>query len=102
VLGVGEEGVRQLVFLLELGVGLDRVRTDAEYYCVDSLEPREGVAKAARLDRSARGVVLRVEEEHDLPAAQRRERERLAFVGRESEVGGEGSGGEQGVDGVVG
>jgi hypothetical protein len=70
VLGVGEERVRKLVLLLELGVRLDRVRTDAEYDCVDSLEPREGVAKAARLDRSAGGIVLRIEEQHHRPATE--------------------------------
>jgi hypothetical protein len=89
MLGIGQERVRELVLLLELSVGLDRVRADSEYYCVDSLEPREGVAKAARLDRSARGVVLWVEEQHDRSAAKRRQREGFALVGGKGEVGGE-------------
>jgi hypothetical protein len=89
VLGIGEQRVRKLVLSLELGVRVDRVGADAKDYGVDSLEPREGVAKAARLDRSARGVVLGIEEEDNRTAAQRRERERFPFVGRQREIGSE-------------
>jgi hypothetical protein len=55
---------------------------------IESLEPREGVAKLARLDRSARGIRLRVEEQHDPPASELRECHRLAVIGEQLEVGG--------------
>jgi hypothetical protein len=55
---------------------------------IESLEPREGVAKLARLDRSARGIGLRIEEEDDVPAPELPERHWLAIVGEQLEIGG--------------
>jgi hypothetical protein len=68
VIFVGDERERQVVLLLELGVRLRRVGADAEYDRVESLEPREGVPEGTRFDRSARGVVFRIEEEDDVVA----------------------------------
>jgi hypothetical protein len=61
VIGVGEERERQVVLGLERGVLLHGVGADPKDHCIESLEPREGVSKRARLDGSARGVVLGIE-----------------------------------------
>ena len=45
------------------------------------------VTDSARLRGAARRVGLRVEVEHDRPAAQRRQRDLLAFLVRQGEVG---------------
>ena len=86
VVGVGEQRERELELLLELRLRRDGVGADAEDHCIESLEPREGVAKLARLDGSPRGVGLGIEVQHDGLAAWSRERERLAFVGQQREV----------------
>jgi hypothetical protein len=68
---VGEQAIRELVLLDELAMRFRRIRADAEYDCVESLEPREGVSERARLDGSAGGVVLGIEEQHDDSTPQR-------------------------------
>ena len=60
VVFVGQETEGKLVFLLELAVRVRRVGAGAKYFRVESLEPREGVSQGARLDGSARGIVLRI------------------------------------------
>ena len=65
VVRVGHEGVGQAVLHLELRVLLGRVRAYTDDHRIDSLEPREGVLEAARLDGSARGVVLGIEKQYD-------------------------------------
>src|SRR5688572_12347569 len=70
---VGEERHWQPVFRPELLVRLRAVRAYAEHRCIESLEPREGVSKRARLDGSARGIVLGIEEQNDPSAAEIRE-----------------------------
>jgi hypothetical protein len=63
VLFIDEQAIRQGVFLPELPVGFRTVGTDSENNRVHFPEPGKGVAKIARLTRSARGVVFRIEEE---------------------------------------
>ena len=83
---VDEQRVRELVFLLELAVFFRRIPADAEDDCIDSLEPREGVSKRARLDGSARGVVFRIEEQDDYLSAQRRQLELRVGIGSRGEI----------------
>jgi hypothetical protein len=65
VIFVGEQRERQIVLLLEVGLLLDRVRTVAKDYCIESLEPRNSVAERARFLGSTRRVGFRIEVEHD-------------------------------------
>ena len=67
---IGDQRVRQLILLLELGVRLRRVWAHTEDDRVESLEPRERVPKGARFDRSARRVVFRIKEEDDESATE--------------------------------
>ena len=83
---IDEKVVRQSVFLTKLLVRLRTVRADTKNCCVELPEPGKSVAKIARLTRSARGVVFRIEEENDLPSAKRRERHARAFVSLEIEI----------------
>jgi hypothetical protein len=80
---VGEQEVRQLVLLLEFAVGIDAVGTDSKYYRIQFPEPGKRVAKIARFPGSARGVVLRIEEQDDVLPAKRVESDRGAVVGGE-------------------
>jgi hypothetical protein len=84
---VDKQVVRQRVFLTELLVRFCAVRAYAKNDCIELPEPGKGVAKVARLTRSARGVVFGIEKEDDLPAAERRERNSRAFVCLEVELG---------------
>jgi hypothetical protein len=86
VIGVGDERVGKPVLLLELCVLLDRVRADANDRRADSLEPREGVLKAGRLERSTRGVVARIEEQDDPRSAEVGERQRSTVVDGRGEL----------------
>ena len=86
VVGVGEERERQVILLLELRLCRDRIRAHAENDRIESLEPREGVAKLARLQRSAGGIIFRVEVEHDDVAAQLTQRERGTAVRERGEL----------------
>src|SRR5205085_9127031 len=70
VVGVGQEREGELVLVRELPVRALVVERDAEDFDPAPLELRERVAETASLLRAARRVVLRVEVEHDLPAAQ--------------------------------
>ena len=83
---IDEKVVRQRVFLTKLPVRLRAVGTDSKDCCVELPEPGKGVAEIARLTRSARGVVFRIEEENNLAPAQRRERHARAFVRLEIEI----------------
>jgi hypothetical protein len=51
-------------------VRLRRVWTHSEDFRIHFPEPGKGVAKRARLTRSAGGVVFRIEEKNDVSAAQ--------------------------------
>src|SRR5579862_1589618 len=70
---IGQQRIEQLVFGLELPVRGRRIRTGAKDHRIDSLEPREGVSKRARLDGSPGGVVFGIEEQHHDLSAQGRE-----------------------------
>src|SRR3990172_610442 len=85
---VGEEGERQMVFLLELRLLRHCVWAYTDDHRIESLEPREGVAKLARLDGSTRCVSLGEEVEHHPASAKVRERDCLPVVVVEREVGG--------------
>src|SRR5882672_7770501 len=63
--GVGQEIVGQVVFVLELLLVFDGVSGDAEYDDTGLLELLEGVAKAAGFDGAAGSVGAGVEEEDD-------------------------------------
>jgi hypothetical protein len=86
VIRVGKECEWETELLLELRLRGDRIRAHAEDHRIESLEPREGVAKLRRLDGSPRGIGLGIEVEHNRLALQRGERERLAFVCEQREV----------------
>src|SRR5687767_3913499 len=64
VVFIDEQGHRKPILRLELVVRLGAVAAHAEDFRIESLEPRECVSERARLDGSARGVVLRIEEQH--------------------------------------
>lgn len=86
---VDEKIVGQRVLLPELLVRLRTVRTDSENHRIHFPEPGKGVAKRARLTRSARGVVFRIEEENDVSAFERSQTDTSALVGLEIEIGSE-------------
>jgi hypothetical protein len=73
VIFVDEKRHRQPVLGLELLMSLCRVRADPKHHRIESLEPRESVPERARLDGSARGVILRIEEQDDPPPLEIRE-----------------------------
>ena len=67
---VGEKGVRQVVFLLELLLLLRRVSRDAQHDGAGLLDLFECVAEPARFYRSTGGVCLREEKEDDILAGK--------------------------------
>src|SRR5207244_4844204 len=79
---------RELVLRLELFVGGDIVRADAEYFRVPVAKHVVGIAELAGLGGAAGRVVLRIEVENDRSATQVRELDRFAGVALELEVGG--------------
>ena len=80
MLAVSHQSEWQLVFLFEFLMRLDRVGAYTNDGCIESLEPREGVAKLARLDGSPARVVLWIEVEENTLTLQRREREGRAGI----------------------
>ena len=78
---VREKGEGQVVLVLELDVRAHVVGRDAEHDRALALELAVDVADPARLRRAARRVVLGIEVEDDLLAAQVGELDRLAAVG---------------------
>jgi hypothetical protein len=88
VIGVGDEREWEIVSLLELLMRFHGVGADTDDFCIDSLEPREGVAELARLEGSARGGVLRIEVQYDGLAAECRELQRRAGVSGGGEIRG--------------
>jgi hypothetical protein len=86
VILVGKERERQVVLLLEVSLLLYRVRTVAKDDCIESLEPRDGVAERARFLGSTRRVGFRVEVEHDPMAAVIAQRSLLPFIREDGEV----------------
>ena len=73
VLLIDEQPVRQRKFLPKLTVRFRIVGTDPEDFGIHFPEPGKGVAKIARLTRSAGGVVLGIEKEDDGAAAEGRQ-----------------------------
>src|SRR4051794_6920892 len=67
---IDEEGEGQVELGLEGLVGLDAVRAHAKDDGVLLLDLRVGVAEATGLDRTAAGIVLRIEVKDDLLAAE--------------------------------
>src|SRR4051812_2264626 len=63
VIDVREQRIGELMLLLELPMCVRRIRTNAEHLRVESLDPREGVTKRARLNGSAGRVVFGIEEQ---------------------------------------
>src|SRR5262245_29338298 len=84
---VGHQREVQPVFLLELVVPVDAVLADADHLRLDLAEVGQLVAEAAGLGGAARRVVLGIEVEHHRLAAQLRQLELLAAVGRRREIG---------------
>ena len=91
VRNVGQERVGQFVLPFELGLLLNGVGAATQDLRIESLEPREGVAKLARLTRSTRGIGLRVEEEHHPATAKLTQPRRAAIIGQQLEIGRRGS-----------
>src|SRR5579883_1822630 len=85
-LGVGGKDERKLVLLLEFVVRGYAVLRDADDHRRHLAEFREGVAEPAGFGRAARRVVLGIEIEHDLLAAQFGERDLAVAVGRQGEI----------------
>ncbi len=65
LLAIGEQGVRQVVFLFKLFLGLGRIGRDTQDPRSGLLDFFECVAEPARFNGSAGGICLRIEEEHD-------------------------------------
>ena len=75
------------MFCLELLVRLHGIGTYTDDGRIEPLEPREGVAELARLERSPAGLILRVEVQDDSPPSQRSKRDRSPAVGGGGECG---------------
>jgi hypothetical protein len=86
VVVVREQRERQLVLLFELHVRLLVVGRHAQHDRTLALEFAVDVADPARLGGTAGGVVLRVEVEDDLLAAEVGQLDRLAGVARQLEI----------------
>lgn len=86
--GVGQQRIRKIQLLPEARVRADVIRADTEYCRILAPEPGESVSEGRRFDASPRGVVLGIEEEDDVPAAQILQRDLRALIGLEDEVGG--------------
>ena len=84
--GVGEEIVGKIVFVLELLLILDGVARDAQDDDAGLLKLLEGVAEAAGFDGAAGGVGARVEEEDDGLAFEIGEGDVFAVLVLEGEV----------------
>src|SRR5258707_13319727 len=87
VVGVGDE--RKLVSVLRLEPLMlgDGVRADSDDLRAESLEPREGILETGCLDGSARGVVLRIEEQDHQLSLEVCERHTTAGVIQRRESG---------------
>src|SRR5205814_2831407 len=70
VILVGQQSEWQRILLLELLVRRNAVGTYSDHLRVGLAEPRKSVPEIARLFRAARGVVLRIEIEDRVPAAE--------------------------------
>src|SRR5215831_2569915 len=85
--GVGGQDERQPMLLLELVVRGHRILRYADHHRSCPAIVREGIAKAASLGGAARGVVLRVEIEHHLLAAELGQGDAARTIGRQCEIG---------------
>lgn len=94
VIRVGEQGVRQAVLGLELGLLGGRIGRDAEDDGFGLIERGDVLAKLASLLGSAGRVGFGIEEEDDLLAVKRGELNQLAGFGGEREFGGRSAGRE--------
>ncbi len=84
---IDQQVVGQCVFRPELPVGFGAVRAYSKDDSIQFPEPGKGVAKVARLTRSARGVVFGIEEEDDFSPAQRCQGDSGALVSFQVELG---------------
>ena len=84
---VRDEREWQFMLCLELLVRLHGIGTYTDDGRIEPLEPREGVAELARLERSPAGLILRVEIQDDSPPSQRSKRDRGPTVGGGGECG---------------
>lgn len=84
---VGKEPIRETVLLLEFAVRLEAVGTHPNHHRIDFPEPGKGVAKIARLLRSAGRVVFGIEEEHDVFAREGLECHDGPIVGVQGKAG---------------
>jgi hypothetical protein len=74
-IGVAEQGEGEFELVGEAGVGVDVVETGAEDGGVLRFVIVDEVPEPGTFGRSARGIGLRIEPEHDLPSAQFVERD---------------------------
>jgi len=84
---IGEEREVELMFVAELLVALHRIDGDAEDDGVGFGDVRFVIAKVARLGRAARRVVLRIEVQDHVLAAELLERHFFPARRREPEIG---------------
>ena len=82
-----QERVGEIVFFLELALGFDGVAGDAEDDGSGGLQFFEGVAEAAGLDGTARGVGFGVKEEYDGLSGEVGEIDGVVLVVLECKVG---------------
>src|ERR1700730_15889397 len=87
VAGIGEEREVEAVLVAELAVAGDVVGRNAEHGGAVGGQLGLAVTEGAGLAGASRGVVLRVEVQHDRLAAQGGEPDLLAVVGTQGEVG---------------
>jgi len=87
LLGVGQQGVRQIVFFFKLLLCGRCVGRDAQNDQSGFLQLAVCVAEPARFDGSARRVRPRIEEQHHVLAAELIERNRVSVLVGQSEVG---------------
>jgi hypothetical protein len=87
LLGVGEQGVRQIVFFFKLLLSGRRIGRDPQNDQSGLLQLAVCVAEPARFDGSARSVGLGIEEQHHVVAAELGERSRVSVLVGQSEVG---------------
>jgi hypothetical protein len=85
---IDEEREGELELAAELLVVLGALRVDAEDLGIARRGLTPFIAKLAKLFRSTRGIVSRIEDEHDVAAAEFGERDGAAGVVEGGEIGG--------------
>jgi hypothetical protein len=85
-IGIAQQWKGKIVLLGERSILFNVVKADAKDLDIILIEVADLIAEPATLDRSARGIGLRIEPENNLASAQFRERNTLALMSRERKV----------------